>query len=420
MSSMSRFPVARRYLWGQSVSILGDSSLWLALGIWVRELTGSNAQAGLTFFFLAAPSTLAPIWGTIADRFPRRRILLLGNLATGALTLALLGVHGPHQVWLIWMVMAGYGVSTSLLSAAQSGLLHTLLPDDRLGDAQAWLSTVREGLRLVAPLIGAGVFALVGGHVVALIDAATFAIAAATVATIHITEPKPAPRTGQWSREVIAGWTHIRAVPALRQIVIALAVLCLVVGFTETAGFAVITTGLHLSASWIGPWQVLMGVGAVIGGPTVGRSMRRFGEGRIAAAGMLCWAVAAGMLVTPNLVVVCAASILAGFSLPWIIAPSMTFVQRCTPSHLQGRVSSTVDVLTNTPQALSIAVGAALLAVVGYQLLLAVVAVVSCGAGLWLITRPEQRRAAPEIPDPDLATELIAAELLTVTPSVRE
>jgi MFS family permease len=414
MRRLRQFPAARRYLWGQSVSILGDSALWLVLAIWVRELTGSNSQAGLTFFFLAAPSALGPIWGTIADRFPRRKVLLIGNLATGAATLALLGVRGPHQVWLIWTVMSAYGVSSSLLSAAQTGLLYTLLPDDHLGDAQGWLSTVREGLRLVAPLLGAGVFTLVGGHVVALIDAATFVVAAVTVASIHVTESPPAPREGRWTAEVGAGWTHIRNVRALRQMVTALGVLCLVVGFTETAGFAVVTSGLHLSAAWIGPMNVLMGVGAVGGGPTVGAAMRRFGEGRVAAAGMLCWAVACGLYTVPSIPVVVAAAIVAGFGLPWIIAPSMTFMQRSTPAPLQGRVSATVDVLTNTPQSLSIAAGAALLAIVGYQILLAAVAVVSLGCGLWLITRPEHRRTSLDAPDHAVSVPVALEEIAVV------
>lgn len=398
MRRLRGYPIARRYLWGQSVSILGDSALWLAMAIWVRELTGSSAQAGLTFFFLAAPAMAGPIWGTIADRYPRHRVLLLGNLATGVLTLALLGVHGRQQVWLIWTVMTGYGISSSVLSAAQSGFLHTLLPEDRLGDAQGWLSTVREGLRLVAPLIGAGVFTLVGGHVVALIDVATFAVAAVTLMTIRVHEPSPEPRSGSWRHEVAAGWSHIRSVRPLRQMVTALGVLCLVVGLTETAGFAVITTGLHLRPAWIGPWEMLMGVGALVGGPTVSAAMRRFGEPRVASIGMLGWAAATGLLVVPNVVIVSAGGILAGFSLPWIIASSMTFMQRSTPSQLQGRVSATVDVLISTPQSLSIAAGAALLAVVGYQVLLSVVAVVSCGAGLWLISRQGGPAEGPDLP----------------------
>jgi MFS family permease len=395
MRSLKGYPLVRRYLLGQSVSILGDTALWLALGIWVRELTGSSAEAGLTFFFLAAPAMIGPVWGTIADRYPRRRILLIGNIASGLLTLALLGVHDRHQVWLIWVVMIGYGSSLSLLSAAQSGFLHTLLPEEHLGDAQAWLSTVREGLRLVAPLIGAGVFALVGGHAIALIDLSTFVIASATVASIRVAEPKPEPRPARWRDEVAAGWVHIRTVPPLAQIVVALTVCCAVIGLTETAAFAVITTGLHLSAAWIGGWQMLMGVGALVGGPTVGKAMRRLGEGRVAALGMVAWAFASGLEIVPNIGVVAAAAVIGGFSLPWIIAPSMTFMQRSTPSSLQGRVSSTVDVLTSTPQSMSIAVGAALLTILGYQVLMAVVAVVTLGAGLWLVTRPEQRRRAP-------------------------
>jgi MFS family permease len=392
MRNLKGYPLVRRYLWGQSVSILGDTALWLALGIWVRELTGSSAQAGLTFFFLAAPAMIGPVWGAIADRYPRRRILLIGNVASGLLTLSLLGVHDRHQVWLIWVVMIGFGSSLSLLSAAQSGFLHTLLPDEHLGDAQAWLSTVREGLRLVAPLIGAGVFALVGGHAVALIDLSTFVVATATLISIRVEEPKPEPRPARWRDEVAAGWVHIRTVRPLAQIVLALTVLCTVIGLTETAGFAIITTGLHLSAAWIGGWQMVMGVGALIGGPTVGKAMRRLGEGRVAAIGMLGWALASGLEIVPNIGLVAAGAVVGGFSLPWIIAPSMTFMQRSTPSSLQGRVSSTVDVLTSTPQSLSIAVGAALLAVLGYQVLMLVVVVISFGAGLWLVTRPEQRR----------------------------
>jgi hypothetical protein len=402
MRHLKGYPLVRRYLWGQSISILGDTALWLALGIWVRELTGSSAQAGLTFFFLAAPSLFGPVWGSVADRYPRRRVLLIGNIGSGLLTLALLGVHDRHQVWLIWAVMVGYGSSLSLLSAAQTGLLHTLLPEEHLGDAQGWLSTVREWLRLVAPLIGAGVFALVGGHAVALIDLSTFVIASATLLSIRVEEPKPEPMPARWRDELAAGWVHIRTVRPLAQIVTALTVCCMVIGLTETAGFAVITTGLHLSAPWIGGWQMLMGVGALVGGPTVGRAMRRLGEGRVAALGMVAFAIAAGLEIVPNIVPVAAGALVAGFSLPWIIAASLTFMQRSTPSSLQGRVSSTVDVLTSTPQSLSIAVGAALLAVLGYQVLMGVVAVVIFGAGVWLVTRPEQRRraatAAVEVP----------------------
>ena len=62
---------ARVYLAGQAFSLFGDSSLWLAMGIWVKTLTHSNAQAGLVFFFFTAPSLLAPASGLLVPAHPR-------------------------------------------------------------------------------------------------------------------------------------------------------------------------------------------------------------------------------------------------------------------------------------------------------------------------------------------------------------
>ena len=62
---------ARTYIAGQSLSVIGDSALWLAMGIWVKILTGSNSAAGLTFFAFACGCMSAPVSGVIADRVRR-------------------------------------------------------------------------------------------------------------------------------------------------------------------------------------------------------------------------------------------------------------------------------------------------------------------------------------------------------------
>jgi len=68
---------------GLLASMAGDSLMLIVLAVWVKELTGSNGAAGLTFFFLAAPSLLAPLAGIYVDRVRRRTVLLWGNLASG-------------------------------------------------------------------------------------------------------------------------------------------------------------------------------------------------------------------------------------------------------------------------------------------------------------------------------------------------
>ena len=126
----------RLVLGGQTVSAFGDSAFWLAAAVWVQQLTGSVSLAGLTFFFLTAPSVLGPVAGLLVDRLPRRTVLVVGNLATAALLLLLLLVRGPEDVWLIWLVMTGYGCSAVLLGAGASALLPDVVPPGSLGNSQ--------------------------------------------------------------------------------------------------------------------------------------------------------------------------------------------------------------------------------------------------------------------------------------------
>lgn len=126
---------ARLYLAGQSVSLLGDTSLWLAMGIWVKALTGSSSAAGMVWFAFIAGLLTAPLSGALVDRVRRRPLLVAANLAAGAGVLALLTVHGRGNVWLVYLVMSGYGVSNGLISSGQSALLKTILPNELLADA---------------------------------------------------------------------------------------------------------------------------------------------------------------------------------------------------------------------------------------------------------------------------------------------
>jgi MFS family permease len=384
----------RTYLVGQAFSILGDSALWLAAGIWVKVLTGSTALAGLTFFFFVLPSLASPIAGMLVDRIRRRPLLIVTNAITGGSVLLLLFVRSADQVWLIWTVMVVYGLSYTVLGSAQSALLTVIVPDELLGDANGALRTIREGLRLAAPLIGAGLFAALGGGSVAILDAATFGISVLTLLMLRVREAHPvAVERAHWTREITEGFRHIAHTTVLRQMTIACAAVLLVAGFFETIGFAVVSQGLHQSPTFLGVLVSLQGVGALIGGPTAAPVMRRVGEGVLSGLGILGVALGAALWTLPSFPGVCIGSIIAGASLPWLVVGAYTLVQRNTPASLQGRTFSAFDVAVGTPQTFSIALGAIVIAFVPYQLLLIVMALVTAAAGLYLLTRPEQRKA---------------------------
>jgi|SRR5579872_314545 len=403
----------RWFLGGQFLSIFGDTSAWLAMGIWVRELTGSNAEAGLTFFFFTLATLCGPLAGVVVDRMHRRTVLVWGNLAGAAVVLGLLAVHGRGQVWVIWLVAFLYGVVAAFLDSGETALLATMMPADRLADANGLLSTSRQGVRLFGPLVGAAIFAVAGGGVVAVIDAGTFVVAAGSLFFVRVDESAPVPEHRGWWHSVTAGAVHVWRDVVLRQVVSATALACVVIGFLETLGFAVVTDGLHRRASFLGVLITIQGIGAVLGGVTAAWLIRRIGEGFAVGAALVLAGGGCALEVSSSLLLVAPGVALLGLGLPWLIVALTTLMQRRTPNELQGRVSAAVGVLVTAPQTISIALGAALVAVFDYRLLLVVVAVVMAASGVLLVTRPEQhpkRRAAAAAADAAAAAAAATAE----------
>jgi MFS family permease len=387
----------RIYLAGQVFSLFGDSSLWLAMGIWVKTLTGSNAQAGLVFFFFTAPSLLAPVSGLLADRVRRRPLLIATNALTAAAVLALLAVGGRGQVWVVDAVMFAYGLSYIILGPAQSALLTVMVPADLLPDANGALRTAQESLRLIGPLVGAGLFVAVGAHVIAIIDAASFAFPIISLLLLRVREPAPRRAAGHWAAQMSAGARHIWRTAELRHVIAAGAITTTVFGFVETINYAIASNGLHRPAAFVGVLAAVQGAGAVTGGLTAAPLVRRLGEGRLIGMAMLVAAAGAALEIPPLLPPVLAGGIVFGAAIPWLVVGLITLAQRVTPPELQGRVFAATETLITTPQTISIALGAALITVVGYQTLLLAMACVMALAAIYLLTRPEQRQAARQL-----------------------
>jgi MFS family permease len=398
MRSLLRHRDARLFLLGQTVSMFGDRALYLALGIWVKQLTGSNAAAGMVFFLLVVPTLVAPLAGLVVDRVRRRPLMIAADFVVAGAVLALVFVHDRGDLWLIYTVTLIYGLSAVLFGSAQSALLTVMLPEDLLADANGLLQTGSEAMRLIAPLVGAGLFAALGGGAVAVIDALTFMVSAVCLLRLRVKEPRPEPHEHHFLRQAWAGAAHIGHTRALRRMVGATAVCLLVVGFSETLIFAVVGSGLHRDPSFLGVLLSVQGVGAIAGGLSAGRLVRRFGDVWACGLGMALFALGVAPWTLARLAPVAAGFLLCGAGISLVVVGFMTAIQRRTPADLQGRVYSAADMLVGTPQTVSIALGALLSTVVDYRLLVVVMVAVTlvCGAFL-LVTPAEVRESAPAL-----------------------
>ncbi|MCP3781797.1 MFS transporter [Micromonospora sp. A3M-1-15] len=425
MRQLLRRPDFRRFFLALTVSMIAESVLLLALAVWVKELTGSDGLAGATFVALTAPMVLAPLVGWAVDRAPRRTLFVALNAATAVLLLPLLAVHDASRLWVVYAVAAGYGLSYIALGATVTALVQELVSADLLPDANGASQTVKQGLRLVGPLLGAGLYVLLGGPALAAACALGFLLAGAVGLTVRpapllaapapgfpsagsdgigtaVTAPTAAEaRTGEGGRgELVAGVRHLVGEPALRRALVAAVAATIGLGFGETLWFAYVDQGLGREPAFLGVLVSLQGVGGLVGGLASATLLRRLGELGAMALGVA--AVALGCLapVWPTLGLAVAASLLIGLGLPVALVGTMTLVQRRTSTDLVGRASAALDALASGPQAVAIGAGALLVGLVDYRLLYAVTGALLLATAGYLLNG---RRLTAPVTEPNAA-----------------
>lgn len=379
---------AALYLTGAVVSGFGTSALWLVSGVWVKDLTGSDGLAALCMLAMWAPTLAGPLLGTLADRVRRKPLLIGANLLLAALLLGLFTVDSPDRLWLLFAVLFVYGAAGVVHDAAESALVASAVPASLLGDFNGLRMTASEGMKLLAPLAGAGVYAAYGGASVALLDAVTFVVAGGLYARLRVRESRPEPPPAGWRTQTAEGARFLWAHPRLRRLVLAGGSTMLCAGLSGATIYAVID-GLGHDPAYAGVLYAVQGAGSVAIGLLSGPLLRRLGERRFAAYGIALTATAAGLRAVLSDPVALACSAAIGAGLPCVLIAALTAVQRETPDALLGRTAATANTLVFTPNVIGLAVGAALVELLDVRLLLAILGPV------WLLTAlPLLQRAA--------------------------
>jgi Na+/melibiose symporter-like transporter len=356
----------RLYLTGLAVSVIGNNALSLAAGIWVKSLTGSSSEAALVSVCVYAPSLAGPLAGAVADRVRRRRFLIWLNLVSAALVLPLLAVSGAGSVWLIFAVMTWYGIHLMLSGPAEAALFAVMLSTERRRELNGWSLGFQEAGRLVSPLFGAGLFALVGGGPVSVFDAVTFVIAAVTLSRIRLREVRPEPQPARWRADLLAGFDHIRRTAELRRLLPAATVVMSFSAVLVAAQYSLVQ-GVGEPPSFLGVFSAGLGAGSIVASMVSGRLLRSVGERWLAILGMANFALGSVLRATTSLPLAVAGSVVLGFALPWLFLALLSLTQRCTPAELQGRVSAAVTLVFFGPQAPLQALGALAIRYATYQ-----------------------------------------------------
>ena len=386
-------PRFRRLFIAEAVTSFGETAVYLSRALWVRDLPGSRGGAGVVFLFLTAPGGAAPLLGHVVDRARHRRMLMIRMYGLMAVVfLSLLAVRGSGQVWIIYLVTFAYGILTNI--PARPALLKDFLPSQDAAPARSLLFSASEGIRIVSPAAGAGIYVAFGGSALALLGTGTFVAGALLLASIDIeeSEPEPAAKEESLRTSVIAGFRFVRSVPYLLRLSLVMTAFMAVVGLLETAIFAA-NQGLGQRAAFVGVITSFQGGGSVVGGLIAGKVVERQGETKSTGIGYALMGVGLLLCLLKSVPLFLAGAVFIGFGMPLVLVAIGTAYHLFTPSRMQGRANAALGSVSGAAQTASIAAGAGLIGVFGYRpmyLLMACTALLcAAAAGIGRVRRPD-------------------------------
>jgi Na+/melibiose symporter-like transporter len=338
------------------ISLTGDWILRIGLVYRVYALTGSTVASALTMVSSFLPQVLlGAVAGVFADRWDRRRTMIVADLLLAAGLLPLLLVRGPGQVWIVFAVLLWEGVVQQFFAPAEQALLPRLVPDDQLITANAVNGQTQNLSRLVGSGLG-GVVAAAGGiAAVALADAASFVVSAVLIALVAApgrAGARAADRPAATSLREKAGAVRADLADGLRwsarhRVVRALMVLILVTsigeGIMSTLFAPFVRHVLHGSSQAYGVVAAVQAVGGIVGGLAAAGLGQRASASRLLGWGAVAFgAVDLAIFLYPlGYVAVWPAAVgmvIVGVPGALTIVGAMTLFQRSTEDSHRGRV----------------------------------------------------------------------------------
>ncbi|KIM00762.1 putative transporter [Paramagnetospirillum magnetotacticum MS-1] len=186
-----RHPGYRLFFCGQAVSLMGSWMQMVGQSWLVYRLTGSAEMLGLVAFVGQIPVfVFGLLGGAVADRMPRRRLILLtqGIFLMQAAALAVLTLAGWVEVWHVLALAVVFGIINAVDIPARQAFTVDLVGKEDLGNAVALDASIFNGARLVAPALAGSLVAGLGEGWCFAINALSFLGVLAALAVMP--EPK--------------------------------------------------------------------------------------------------------------------------------------------------------------------------------------------------------------------------------------
>src|SRR5258708_118828 len=200
----------RRLFVGQLVSQTGDWFNSVALFTLLLRLSGSGEAVGYVLIIKLLPSFfVGPLAGVVADRFNRKTIMIIADVARGILVLGFLLVRSPDQVWLVY-ALAGVEIAiATFFEPAKSAAIPGIVSRDELISANGLSSASWSVTLALGAALGGVVTEVFGSDTAFIVDSISFFVSAAYISAVRIRSTSRPDRTKRLSLADATGVTDI-------------------------------------------------------------------------------------------------------------------------------------------------------------------------------------------------------------------
>jgi len=257
---------------GQVISLLGTAMTGFALTIWAWEITGEATALALVGFFTFAPTLLtAPFAGALVDRWSRKFVMMLSDLAAVSSTVVVLLLYstGNLQIWHLYITGAFAGAFGAFQFPAYSAAVTTMVSKRQYGRTSGMLSAAQFASNIFGPALAVIFLSIIGIAGILTIDIITFLVAIGALLFVHVPQPVITAE-GQKSRgslwkESAYGFPYIFKRRGLLGLLLVFFGINLVATFAFTLLAPMILARTGNDETALGIVQSAIGVGGVVG-----------------------------------------------------------------------------------------------------------------------------------------------------------
>ena len=333
----------RLYFVGQVISTVGTWMQSVAMPWLALTLTHDAFHVGLVIATQFTPMLVAGQFGGIlADRFPKRRILVITQVASMLPAFAMFFLTSQHlaQYWMVLVAALAVGSINVIDVPARQAFVIEMVGREDLLNAIALNSTIFNGAAVIGPSIAGVIIGLFGVPLCFLANAVSY-IASVTTLLLLVNLPAVvrATQPGSVLARIREGLDYARGDPIVGTLLLNVAVFSLFAmnRFTLLPIFA--DQVLHIGASGFGFLNASQGVGALVGALSLAVLQRRLATGNVQFLVGIAWSIfLVGFTLSRSYPLSVALLMLAGFCQITFVATCNTRIQSATPDHLRGRV----------------------------------------------------------------------------------